>query len=172
MSDLFGRDQMLVAFDKLASELARRRISANLFVVGGAAIALAYSAERRTRYIDAGFTNTAEVYEAAHNVARRMKLPRDWLNDAVRSYLLGDDAESQVVYENGSLQVAVASPHYILAMKLLSARPRQDQDDIRLLYNLCGYRSVEDGLNLLQRYLPDQPIPERSVDILEELFGE
>jgi hypothetical protein len=163
---------MLMAFDKLASELARRHVSADLFVVGGAAIALAYSGERRTRDVDAGFTNTAEVYEAARSVARRMKLPRDWLNDAVKSYLLGDDAESQVVYENGPLQVAVASPQYILAMKLLSARPEQDREDIRLLYDLCGYNSREDGLELLRRYLPDQLIPERSVYILEELFGE
>ena len=38
-----------MAFDKLNSELARRRAEVDLFVVGGAAIILTYDTDRRTR---------------------------------------------------------------------------------------------------------------------------
>lgn len=170
MSELLGREEILAAFGKLASELARRRLRVDMFVVGGAAIAIAYSTSRRTRDVDAVFGDPGEVYEAARAVARRMGLPHDWLNDAVRSYLLGDDSGARPVYESDSLQVAVASPQYLLAMKLLAARPEQDQGDIRLLYGLCGLGSRADGLALLARYLPGEDVPGATVELLEAMF--
>lgn len=98
MSDLLDRETILRALDELASELARRQVRADVFVVGGAAIALAYDTARRTRDVDAVFTNPGTVYGAARTVARRMGLPADWLNDAVRTYVLGEDAEATVTY--------------------------------------------------------------------------
>jgi hypothetical protein len=68
--ELLGRQDILDAFDKLSSECARRRIRADVFVVGGAAMALAYVSQRRTRDVDAVFAPAAEVYEAARAVAR------------------------------------------------------------------------------------------------------
>ncbi|MHB1533318.1 MAG: DUF6036 family nucleotidyltransferase [Acidimicrobiales bacterium] len=171
MSELLGPAEILAAFDKLASELARRGLRADMFVVGGAAMALAYSPGRRTRDVDAVFSDPVAVYEAARAVARRMGLPRDWLNDAVRTYLLGTDAGARPVYERESLQVGVASPEYLLAMKLLAARVEQDAGDIRVLYRICGYSTPAEGSGLLERYLPDVPLPERTLDLLEELFG-
>lgn len=171
MSELLGPAEILAAFEKLASELARRGIRADVFVVGGAAMALAYAPGRRTRDVDAVFSDPAAVYEAARAVARRTGLPSDWLNDAVRTYVLGPDAGARPVYENESLQVAIASPHYLLAMKLLAARVEQDTGDIRTLYGICGYSTRAEGTRLLERYLPDVAVPERTLDLLEELFG-
>jgi hypothetical protein len=172
VSELLGRTEILAAFDKLGSELARRSLRADIFVVGGAAMALAYAPARRTRDVDAVFSDSAAVYEAARAVARRIGLPGDWLNDAVRSYLLGSDTNERPVYESASLQVAVASPPYLLAMKLLAARVEQDVGDIRVLYRICGYSSEADGIALLQRYLPDIAIPDKTLDLLAELFGD
>lgn len=170
MPELLGREEILAAFGKLASELARRRLRADLFVVGGAAMALAYSAARRTRDVDAVFSDPGEVYEAARAVGRRLGLPPDWLNDAVREYLLGPDADAQKIYEEPSLQVAVASPSYLLAMKLLAARVEQDQADIRLLFTLCGCSTKADGLVVLERYLPGEEVPEATRILLEEMY--
>ncbi len=57
VSDLFASAEIMFAFDKLASELARRRVRGELFVVGGSTVALAYESERRTRDVDAVFLN-------------------------------------------------------------------------------------------------------------------
>lgn len=170
-SGLLDRRTILSAFDKLDSELARRRVRAEMFVVGGAAIALAYGQDRRTRDVDAAFTDAAAVYEAARTVARRMRIPADWLNDAVRSYLIGPDVDSRQLREGPSLQISIGSPRYVLAMKLLAARAEQDQDDIRLLYKLCGFSTTADGLALLEEYLPGRPVPERTMDLLEAMWG-
>lgn len=167
---LLDRETILKAFDKLSSELARRQLRADMFVVGGAAIAIAYNNSRRTRDVDAVFSNTAEVYEAARAVARRLKLPNDWLNDAVRSYLLGPDADQVPLRQDGVLQIAVGSASYVLAMKLLAARVEQDQDDIRLLYDRLGLSSWGDGIEIVKRYLPTQEVPQETVDLLVAMF--
>ena len=52
---LFGRAEMERAFTALGERLARRGVVADVFVVGGAAMALAYDATRITRDIDATF---------------------------------------------------------------------------------------------------------------------
>lgn len=171
MSELMGRELILAAFEKLDSELARRRLRADLFVVGGAAIALAHRRDRRTRDVDAVFEKPAEVYEVARAVAKRMHLPSDWLNDAVRSYMLGEDAAARPTYEGKALQVSVASPGYLLAMKLLAARVEQDASDIKLLYGLCGYSTPREGAALLESYLPGRPLPEETGALHEALFG-
>lgn len=43
------------AFTRLGERLARRRVVADIYVFGGAAMALAYDARRATRDIDALF---------------------------------------------------------------------------------------------------------------------
>ena len=47
---LFGRAEMERAFTALGERLARRSVVADVFVVGGAAMALAYDATRVTRH--------------------------------------------------------------------------------------------------------------------------
>jgi hypothetical protein len=55
---LFGRAELEQAFTALGERLARRGVVADVFVVGGAAMALAYDATRVTRDVDARFVPT------------------------------------------------------------------------------------------------------------------
>jgi hypothetical protein len=48
-------------------------------------------------------------------------LPEDWLNDAVKGFLHGEDPDAVPVLDTPGLRVDVASPRYLLAMKLLAA---------------------------------------------------
>ena len=52
---LFGRAELERAFTALGERLARRGVVADVFVVGGAAMAPAYDATRVTRDVDATF---------------------------------------------------------------------------------------------------------------------
>ncbi len=169
--DRLSKKEMLAAFQALSEELTARKARGRVFVVGGAAMALAYSDRRSTRDIYAIFEPKGLVYDAAHRVAERLDLPDDWLNDAAKSFAPGHDDDQRVVFTSPSLEVAAASPRYLLAMKLLASRVDQDTEDIQKLYAICGFTTADEGLDLLERYYPDRPLPARSQFLLEELFG-
>jgi mannitol/fructose-specific phosphotransferase system IIA component len=66
---LFGRAEMERAFTVLGERLASQGVVADIFVVGGAAMALAYDATRVTRDIDAIFVPHGVVIDEARHVA-------------------------------------------------------------------------------------------------------
>src|SRR5256714_3821944 len=72
--NLFDRDQIL----SLSEELVRRGTRAEIFIVGGAAMALAYDARRSTRDIDAVFEPHGMVLDEAR-VARRLVRLGAWV---------------------------------------------------------------------------------------------
>jgi hypothetical protein len=72
MSDdgLMGRAQLERAFAALGDRLVRRGVVADLFIVGGAAMALAYDADRVTRDVDATFVPHGVGSPATGNACR------------------------------------------------------------------------------------------------------
>lgn len=104
------RAEILSALTALAEALERRGIRADMYVVGGAAITLAYDDRRSTRDVDGVFEPKAVVYEAAAEVAREVALPPGWLNDAVKGFLAGNDPEAAPVLDLPGLRCLVASP--------------------------------------------------------------
>lgn len=66
---LLDRAQLERAFTALGERLERRGVVADVFVVGGAAMALAYDATRVTRDVDSLFVPHGIVLEEARNVA-------------------------------------------------------------------------------------------------------
>jgi hypothetical protein len=169
VSDSLDRAAITSLLRNLAGELQRRGAKANLFLVGGGAIALAYDARRATRDLDAVFVPTTVVREAAAAVAEEHGLAEDWLNDAVKGFLPGEDPDPSLFFETPSLRVLVASPQYLLAMKLLAARVGADAEDIRLLYRLCGFTTVDEGLQLVQQSYPPAVIPPKTQYLLAEI---
>jgi hypothetical protein len=81
MSAGLGWEDIRALLDDLSAELAERGARAELFLVGGAALAVAYDAMRATRDLDAVFIPTDVVRQAAAAVAEREGLAEDWLAD-------------------------------------------------------------------------------------------
>ncbi len=169
-SKYFTRARIVAALQALGDELTRRDVHAQLFVVGGAAMALAYSRSRVTKDIDAVFEPKSVVYEAAAEVAEDLGLPADWLNDAVKSFLPGEDEEPRPLPEVEGIEIATASPRYLLAMKLMAMRFGEDDEDIEILVKQCGMRSTGEALDLLARLYPTQEPPPKTRFFLEELL--
>jgi hypothetical protein len=167
---LLDREGLLTALRSLDEELATSGIRGEVFIVGGAAMALAYDARRATVDVDGIFVPAAEVRLAAARVAERLHLEDDWLNDGAKAFMPGPDPERIGVFEGTNLSVAAASPRYLLAMKILAARVERDQDDIRILYELCGFTTAEEGLDLVESAYPSHVIAPRVQFLLEELF--
>ena len=171
MSTGLGREDIRALLDDLSAELAARGARAELFLVGGAALAVAYDATRATRDLDAVFVPTGIVRQAATAVGEHRGLTEDWLNDAVKGFLPGPDPDAQRFYSSDSLIVDVASPRYLLAMKLFAARAEIDADDIILLYRNLGFTTVDEGLDLVEQAYPGRPIPAKVRFLLTEIVN-
>ncbi|HEX5497115.1 MAG TPA: DUF6036 family nucleotidyltransferase [Mycobacteriales bacterium] len=165
------RERILDLFAELDEELRGSGVHGNVFIVGGAAMILAYDARPATRDIDGIWHPSSEIRTAVARItARHDDLEPDWLNDGVKGFLPGAPGDHRVVYEGDSLTVSAPSAEYLLATKLLASRTGRDEADILTLYNLCGLHTVEEGLDLVERYYPGRPIEAKVRFFLEELL--
>lgn len=170
-SQVLDKDRVLALFRGLSYRLGSTGLTAQLFVVGGAAMALAYDGGRVTRDVDAVFVPAPEVRRIAADMSGFHGLEPDWLNDAVKGFLPGDDLHPRTVFESESLVVQVASPEYLLAMKLHASRDERDLDDAALLFNRLGYTGAKDCLDLLSTMYPAARLLPRHEYIAEDIVS-
>lgn len=152
---LLTRADILRALERLSEILEAKGVKADLFVVGGAAMALAYEARPSTRDVDAIFKRRNEVFKAAAQVAREQGLPDGWLNDASKKFLGRPDRRPLPVLDLPGLRLMAGSPEYLLAMKVLADRHDRDRDDLRFLIRLLGLKSVRDAERIFSEVYPD-----------------
>lgn len=162
-------DGVRALFRELSGRLAAAGVSAQLFVVGGAAMALAYDADRLTRDVDALFVPAPEVRRIAEEMSGPHGLEPDWLNDAAKGFLPGADQHPRTVFESESLLVQVASPKYLLAMKLHASRDERDLDDAALLFSRLGYTTPQECIDLLTATYPTGQLLPRHRYIAEDI---
>ena len=94
------------------------------------------------------------------------------MNDGVKGFLPGEDrGERRVVYDGECLTVCAGSPEHILATKLLASGVGRDEDDIGLLYELCGLTTVDEGLDLLEAYYRGRAIEAKVRFFLEDMLA-
>lgn len=168
---ILDADRIRELLTELGRRLDERGLSAQLFVVGGAAMALAFNSRRVTRDLDGVFEPKAEVYEEAAAMAGEHGLPHDWLNDAVKG-LLPDRAPIEVGahFHAAGLDVGVASAEYLFAMKAAAAREDADADDLRFLADHLGLRDANEALDLVNRYYSPHRLRPASQLFVEVLF--
>jgi hypothetical protein len=166
----FSRQQIITALQALGDDLTRQGVHGQIFIVGGAAMALAYSNRRVTKDIDAVFEPKSLIYQSAGRVAEAMELPDDWLNDAVKAFLPGEDESARPFPEVKGIEVTTASPRYLLAMKLMAMRFGEDDEDIQILLRQAGIDQAEEALNLLSTMYPEREPPLKTQLFLEEIL--
>jgi len=145
---------------------------ADLYVFGGAAMALAYDSRRATRDVDALFKPHGIVHEEALAVAAELGLPRWWLNEQASSYVApGGDPAASRVFDHPGLRVFAASPEHLPAMKAFAARPR-DAEDIRQLTSVLDLHSADEVLASIHEIFPEQEPPQRLRLLLDDIFSD
>ena len=166
----FTKTGILRALRALGEELSSEGVRAQIFIVGGAAMALAYSSRRVTKDIDAVFEPKQTVYAAAARVAEELGLPEDWLNDAVKGFMPGPDEAPRPVPSIEGVEVTTASPRYLLAMKLMAMRFGEDDEDIEILLRECDIHNAEEALDVLRAVYPAREPQAKTRFFLEELL--
>lgn len=162
--------QLLV---ELGRRLVQRDVEARLFLVGGAAMALAFARSRVTRDLDAVFEPEQTIYDEAARMASELRLPDDWLNDGVKG-LLPDrqpPTDGTGSFTAPGIQVGVASAEYLFAMKAFAARQETDGDDLRRLRDVLGLRSLAEALALVERFYGADRLQPKTQLLLEDMFS-
>jgi hypothetical protein len=159
-------------FALLNDELRATGTEAELFLVGGAVMCLAYAVRPSTQDVDAVFRPTAQVREAAARVAARVGLRLDWLNDGVKGFMSarGDFAP---FLELDHLRIMVAQPAYLLAMKCVAMRigaEFHDEEDVCYLLRLLEVRTYDQAVAIIGRYYPLERFPQKTLYALAELL--
>jgi Nucleotidyltransferase of unknown function (DUF6036) len=169
---MLSRRDITRLFELLNAELANGDTRAELYLVGGAVMCLALNARPATRDVDAWFRPSKSVREAATRVAAKARVPREWLTDAVKDYL-SPRGEFDPFLEHSHLQVFVARPEYLFAMKCAAMRlgaEFRDLEDVRFLVRLLDLRSARDAMAVVTRYYDEAQLPAKTRLALEELL--
>lgn len=132
-------DKIQSLFHRLDERLREREISATLYVVGGAAMAVVVGAGRLTRDVDVSALDPVVATEALA-VAHEKGLPPTWLNAAAAPWVPAPPAATASA--TPGLTIRYAPPEHLLAMKMVAHRER-DLEDMRQLADLLGLRCAE-----------------------------
>lgn len=172
MSNPLTKKKILELFQQIDLELSKTDIHADLFVIGGAAMTVAYDARPSTRDVDGIWQPTQPIRDIIKMLAEEHGLETDWMNDAAKGFLPSvPDEHPVVIYDGDYFSVSSPSPQYLLATKILSSRPDRDEADIRFLIRLCGYSTLDDCLDVVERYYPHTPIQPKSQYAVEEILA-
>lgn len=141
------RSQITELLEELGRRLLARDLTGAIYIAGGAAIALEFDERRVTVDIDAVFGPAETIREEAESMADQHGLPSTWLSDRVRVFMPPGDDDQARVFAVPGLSVSVASPRYLLAMKMAAARP-QDLHDLILIFRELGITQPEEAADI------------------------
>lgn len=168
---LLDRALLRQAFDLLAGKLAQRRLVGEVHVFGGAAMVLVFDSRAATRDVDALFKPDGPMLAAAKEVADELGLPASWLNNQASSYVSGRVGRGTPVYDHPNLRVLSTPLEHLLAMKVRAARATRDADDVRVLLRALEIDQVTEVTKVVAKYFPDEPLSDRSRQLLEDLLA-
>jgi hypothetical protein len=163
------KQQIREYLEALAEELSKSGVKGEVCLYGGAVMCLAYDARPATKDVDAVFVPTQQIREAARKVADIYQLPEDWLNDAVKGFVVSHPR--RILLDLPSLQVFVPEADYLLAMKTLAARvDATDKTDVLFLIGKMGLTTPQEVFRILATYYPNEQIKPATQYFIEELF--
>lgn len=166
-------DEITAVLAQIGKALAASGHHASIYVAGGAAMALRYGARARdvTDDVDALFQKDERILREAERIATERGLDSTWLNDRFSAFMPReeDDLEATVV-RFGGLEVSIASPEFLLAMKMHAGRGK-DLPDAVLLVQELRLTSASEIADLTVALYGDGAVP--AVDPVDvELYAE
>ncbi len=162
------RARMTALLKELSDRLETRGIAASLYLVGGAAMTLAYGREGLTPDIDA-LTSHTGVLDEAKSMAQDHGLPEGWLNSNAAGWVPPRPEWALAKPTRPGLTIHIAPPEHVLAMKLIATR-RKDRPDIRLLIREVGMEDAppEEYADLLARVYDGEGLLSTMLGIKED----
>lgn len=152
---MLDRQKILDMLGDLGAKLKAQGLEGNVNVVGGAAIALTLKDRRVTQDVDALVLDHHEEFRAAaREVAEEHGVDPGWISDDISDFVSREPAGEQTELVMDGINVYVASPEHLLAMKVRAATTRiagQDADDLVFLAEHLGLERPEEIAELTAR---------------------
>ncbi|MBN1669391.1 MAG: hypothetical protein JXR37_00045 [Kiritimatiellae bacterium] len=144
---------------------------------GGAVMMLAYNAREITRDVDAVIEPSELGWRLARQVGEELGLPEAWINDRVKQFLAPRKRTRRLPWEAPGIALTVPTAGYLLAMKALACRQplpgfQGDFDDLRFLVRKTGVKSVGAIQEHIDRYYPDDVLPDEDAAMLKTILDE
>jgi hypothetical protein len=158
------------AFGVMGRYLRERHTVGEIALYGGSAILLQFPWRKATEDVDAVFREPeAAVKDAAAYAATQLRLPDEWLSDAVGGFTAATEPDGFFLlygdYPAGDetgLRVFLAKPEYLCAMKLKAlSRSSYDDKDFNDLVGLAiaaGITSETALTDLFSSFFPGEKI--------------
>ncbi len=164
-----SKEQIRAVLQLLNDELQLMNVKGELCLYGGAVMCLVYDARPNTKDVDAIFQPAQQMRVAAKRVAEANHLKEDWLNDAVKGFVVPHSQKALLNLPH--LKVYIPEPDYLLAMKTLAARvDATDKQDIQFLIQMMRIQAAEEVFSILEHYYPRKQIKPATKYFIEELF--
>lgn len=169
-------DDLARLLNELGSRLSAGHIEADIFIVGGSAMALAYDSRRSTSDIDAIVRPSDVVMAEASAMAMDLGLEKNWLSEGVidKMHGLADDPDPidwTELAPDLTVRVRIGSPEYLLAMKAMSDRRSEtDRDDAAVLCNILGITREREVEEIVRTFWGKNPLGSQELfveDIIE-----
>jgi len=161
------------AFRLVGQYLLDKKTLGEIAIYGGSAIILQFDWRKTSIDVDARVVsvgNHGVIMDAVHQAAKRLGLPRSWLNENVMMYARRGERDTDRVFvglypspERFGLRVTAARPEYILAMKLralerITSAERDFNDAVKLAIE-CGVTTLEEIRDVHRRYFGNDELP-------------
>ncbi len=181
----FTKENLDACLSRLAKEFRRQNgklVSAEIILIGGAAVLTNYGFRDMTYDVDAIIRANASMKEAINKVGDELGLPNNWLNSdfmKTKSY-----SPKLLQYSNyykrfgGVLEVRTVSREYLVAMKLMSGRQYKNDisDVVGILYeeqkreNPITLEKIK--IAVVNLYGAYDALPEESRKLIEDIMAE
>jgi len=150
-------------------ELALQAVKDEICLYGGAVMCLVFKARPSTKDVDAIFEPVKFIRNAITKIAERHELRQDWLNFAVKIFVV--EHEKKILFDFPNLKVYVPTADYLLAMKVLAARAdTEDVSDIEFLLKELKFNERTQIAEILRKYYPNKTIKPETEFLLEEIL--
>lgn len=172
-----NKEVILAALSRLGELADAEGIQLECCIYGGVLMMLAYDARISTKDVDAVIRPGETGLKLAERVGREMGLPENWLNDQVKLFLAPREELRELPLDMKGVHVTSPTAGYLLSMKALACRSalpgyEGDIEDLRFLIRKMEITSVEEIQEWIDRYYPDDVIPEPQRNTIEALIAE
>jgi uncharacterized nucleotidyltransferase DUF6036 len=170
---LLTREELESGLQALVDELVRLGVGAKIYLVGGAAMVFHTERERLTDDVDGLYSPIEAIDNAVAQIAEARRWPTAWLNDAAKmweSHFTTQD-DWQLLIARGEVKIFVAKPALLFAMKLQAGRGTRDLDDVALLFAICDIPSLEEAIEVFDKYYPSESIAPKARRFLQDHFA-